>query len=360
MSGRAASQGGRDHSSHRLVAIGLSERRAVGVLWLLAATGGFMGVWLDYVNRGWGALAVGVFLLAMVLFAVYLSTIRVYEEGDARVDQGALTPLLVDLVYKRRVAEVVLDFAIVAACYYAAYRLRFEDPEEFMKNFPNFTASFPLIVGVQMVSFFIVGVYRGVWRHFGMSDALVMTRGVFIGAISSQILILYVSRFFSYSRTVFAIYAVLLLIAMVLSRGSLRLVGEFVQRRRQSGRRVAIYGTEDGGSLALSQLAREGDEAFRVLGFIDDNPRRAGVRLGGYPVLGNFSALSLLISTRSVDLIVIAWDQIPAERLHNLQALCREHAVGLSRIRVGIEEIVSDVAEAESPRAAVVPFSPKN
>ena len=39
-SGRRASQGGRDHSSHRLVAIGLSERRAVALLWLLAAVGG--------------------------------------------------------------------------------------------------------------------------------------------------------------------------------------------------------------------------------------------------------------------------------------------------------------------------------
>src|SRR5262249_54638015 len=39
-SGRRASQGGRDHSSHRLVAIGLSERRAVALLWALAAIGG--------------------------------------------------------------------------------------------------------------------------------------------------------------------------------------------------------------------------------------------------------------------------------------------------------------------------------
>ena len=44
LSGRRASQGGRDHSSHRLVAIGLSERRAVTLLWLLAAVGGVLGV----------------------------------------------------------------------------------------------------------------------------------------------------------------------------------------------------------------------------------------------------------------------------------------------------------------------------
>ena len=50
-SGRRASQGGRDHSSHRLVAIGLSERRAVALLWMLAAVGGGLGVALDRFTR---------------------------------------------------------------------------------------------------------------------------------------------------------------------------------------------------------------------------------------------------------------------------------------------------------------------
>ena len=360
LSGRSAAQGGRDHSSHRLVAIGLSERNAVAVLWALAATGGTIGVWIDYLHQGWAALAAAFFLILMVLFAVYLFSIRVYDEGDARVEQGTFTPLLVELVYKRRVAEVVLDFLITSACYYAAYRLRFEDPEDFMKNFGTFTSSFPLVIGVQMVAFFAVGVYRGVWRHFGMTDALVITRGIFFGAVTSQLFILYVYRFFSYSRTVFAIYAVLTLISMTLARASLRLAGEFIQRQRQSGRRVAIYGADDGGTLALSQLSRRDDEFLRVLGFVDDDPRRAGARIGGYPVLGNFSALELLISTRSVDLVVIATPQISSERLHNLQALCRTNSVSLTRLTVSFVEIVSDEAAppAASP-AAVVPFTPK-
>ena len=150
------------------------------------------------------------------------------------------------------------------------------------------------------------------------------------------------------------------LIAMTLSRASFRLVGEFFQRQRQTGRRVAIYGTEDGGGLALSLLAQHGTEFLRVLGFIDDDPRRAGVRIGGYPVLGNFSALALLVSTRSVDLVVIASPQIVPERLHNLQALCREHAVSLSRIHVDLEEIVSEEPARLPSPGAVVPFSSKN
>ena len=75
----------------------------------------------------------------MVIFAAYLAGIRVYDDTDVRVRQGSLTPIVVDFMYKRRVAEVLLDFCLVTLCYYVAYRLRFEDPEEFMKNFQMFT-----------------------------------------------------------------------------------------------------------------------------------------------------------------------------------------------------------------------------
>src|SRR4051812_15196019 len=77
LSGRSAAQGGRDHSSHRLVAIGLSERRAVTVLWLFAAIGGAIGVAVDYLNRSWVAIAALTFLVGMALFSAYFGGIPV-------------------------------------------------------------------------------------------------------------------------------------------------------------------------------------------------------------------------------------------------------------------------------------------
>jgi len=347
--GRRASQGGRDHSSHRLVAIGLSERRAVMVLWLLAAAGGGLGVALGYASQTWSAILVVAFLLGMILFAAYLAGIRVYDDNDARVKQGALTPIVVEFMYKRRVAEVVLDFCLTALCYYAAYRMRFEDPVEFNLNFAMFTTSLPIVLASQMVAFFTVGVYRGVWRHFGMADSLVVGRGVFVGTVVAQLIILYAFRFFAYSRTVFAIYALLLLIAMTLSRASFRLVGEFLQRQRRSGSRVVIYGAGAGGGLVIRELLTEGRGDTRLIGFIDDDPRKAGLRVQGYSVLGGYSALSVLIHSGSVDGIVISARHLPPERLNNLQVLCSERHVRLSRLRVGLESLVE--GDADEPPA---------
>jgi UDP-GlcNAc:undecaprenyl-phosphate GlcNAc-1-phosphate transferase len=250
------------------------------------------------------------------------------------------------------VAEVLLDFCLITICYYAAYRLRFEEPDEFLRNFSIFTTSLPVVLAAQMIAFFAVGVYRGVWRHFGMMDSLVIARGVLFGTVGAEVFILYVYHFFAYSRTVFAIYAVLLLIAVTLSRSSFRLLGEFVQRQRQSGSRVIIYGAGDAGGLVIRELLASGRGTVRILGFIDDDPRKAGIRVMGYPVLGAASALTVLVKAESVDRIVICARHLQPERLNNLEVLCSESNVELSRLQVGLEPIISaSISDREHARA---------
>jgi len=349
LSGRSAAQGGRDHSSHRLVAIGLSERRAVAVLWLLAAIGGAIGVAVDYVSRSWAGLAALIFLVGMALFAAYLAGTRVYDENDEHLKARNFTPIVVDFMYKRRVAEVLLDFCLTTIAYYAAYKLRFEDPEDFMKNFANFTRSFPVVVGAQMLAFFAVGTYRGLWRHFGMRDTVVVAKGVFVGVVTAQLVILYVYRFFSYSRTVFAIYAVLLLLAVTLSRASFRLVGDYIKRQKRSGRRILVYGAGEGGTLAMRELQNR-DEAVRLVGFIDDDPRKMGTRVHGIPVIGNFEALVGVVNRSGVDQVVVGTRELDPNRLAELRALCARSGIALSRLHLGLEDLVVVTAEAPHTR----------
>jgi UDP-GlcNAc:undecaprenyl-phosphate/decaprenyl-phosphate GlcNAc-1-phosphate transferase len=339
VSGRSASEGGRDHSSHRLVAIGLSERRAVLLLWFLAAIGGVLGIALEHVSQSWSAIAVVAFLIGMGLFAAYLARVRVYDDQDVRVRQS-LTPIVVEFMHKRRVAEVLLDFCLVCACYYIAYRLRFEDPEEFMKHFDMFTNSLPIVVATQLSAFFVVGVYRGAWRHFGMMDTLVVARGVLFGTCAAVLTIVLVPYFLAYSRTAFAIYALLLISSVTLSRASFRLIGEFVRRQRRAGRRIAIYGAGDGAGMVLREVLPGDFDSVRMVGFIDDDPRKAGVRVMGYPVLGGYSALAVLVRTASVDAVVISARSLTPERLNNLRVLCADANVSLMRLRVDLEVLV--------------------
>ena len=340
MSGRAPSEGGKDHSSHRLVAVGLSERTAVGVLWLLAGIGGALGLGVDNFNLSWSAPIVALFLIAMAIFALYLSRIRVYDEDQAgRIDRAALTPLSAGFMYRRQVAEVLLDLAIVTIAYYTSYRLRFEGAD-FDANFPFFYRSLPLVLGVQMLSLFAVGVYRGVWRYFGLMDVVTLGKGVLVGVVGAQLLLLYLYRFQSYSRAVFVIYGALVLLALTASRASFRLVGEFVSRRHATGRRCLIYGAGDGGALTVRELVNA-PQPYRIVGFIDDNPLKRRLRVLGYPVLGDLDALVSLVSSNAVDTVVVSSHAIEAARVRTLQDLCRRYGVELLRLRVDMEKMIA-------------------
>jgi len=225
LAGRSPAVGGRDHSSHRLVGLGLSERSAVFVLWSLAAIGGGVGLLLRSASGG-SLLAGGMFLAAICLLAYRLARVRVYDEASpvtAAVTPPAVTPLTVTFMYKRRVLDVGLDFILIGAAYYVANRLRFGQ-EAYLANAENFYTSLPIVLATQLMAFFAVGVYRGTWDHFQRKDRVTFVKGVALGAAGGQLLILALYRYYSYSISVFLIYAVLLAMLMILSRSVMRLL----------------------------------------------------------------------------------------------------------------------------------------
>jgi uncharacterized SAM-binding protein YcdF (DUF218 family) len=268
-------RGGRDPHVIGLWPLACPSEAAVALLWLLAAIGGGLGIAIDFKSQSWTVAAAGfAFVLAMALFAVYLAGIRVYSEDDQQPASGNVTPILVEFVYKRRVAEVLLDCSLVSLCYYTAYKLRFEDPHEFARNFEMFYKSFPILLSAQIIAFFVVGMYRGQWRHFGMIDTINVAKGVFLGTVGSVLFFVFGYHFFAYSRTVFAIYAVLVLIAVTLSRASFRLVGEFVQRQKRTRHARRHLRRRDGGGSSSASCQSGPDN--RLVGFIDDDRANLG------------------------------------------------------------------------------------
>jgi len=71
--GKSPFVGGHEHISHRLVRLGLSKRRAVGVIWLLTAVTSMSGIGLGLM-RPWQAALVGLQLAAIVLVMLVLET----------------------------------------------------------------------------------------------------------------------------------------------------------------------------------------------------------------------------------------------------------------------------------------------
>jgi len=335
ISGRSVSRGGRDHSSHRLVVLGLSERRAVHVLWALAATAGAIGFAMRRSSDGDVWLVTALFIIAMVVFATYLAQVRVYEEPASMPPRGA-TVLLFELMYKRRLAEVFLDVSLVLIAYYGAWRLRFEGPE--WDTFSgSFVQSMPIALAIQMIALFIFGAYRGAWRYFGLMDGVAFAKAIGAGTLTLIVALVYLYRFEHYSRAVFVIYAALLMLLLCGSRASFRLIGEYARRRR-AGVRLAIYGAGEAGSLVLRELLGHPHEQFRMIGFIDDDPASHS-RLQGYPVLGGEAKLLELIAAGRIDVVVIGSLHFDPERRARLERTCNENDVRLMKFTFRLDSL---------------------
>jgi UDP-GlcNAc:undecaprenyl-phosphate GlcNAc-1-phosphate transferase len=305
---------------------------------VLAAAAGTIGLLVNRFSDDRAWLIGAVFILAMVLFAVYLAQVRVYTE-PASLPSSAVTPVILNFMYKRRVAEVLLDVCLVVIAYHGAWRLRFEGAE-WDRSRGALLTSMPIALAVQMIALFIFGAYRGAWRYFGLMDGVVFAKSVAGGTASLIVAVVYLYRFESYSRGVFVIYAALLMILLCGSRASFRLIAEFARRRR-TGLRLAIYGAGEAGSLVVRELLNGAHNRYRMIGFIDDDPGTRWLRLQGYSVLGGAHKLIELVGCGGLDVVVIAARHIDPARLEAVEIACRDHDVELLRFNFQLEPLVS-------------------
>jgi UDP-GlcNAc:undecaprenyl-phosphate/decaprenyl-phosphate GlcNAc-1-phosphate transferase len=334
LSGRKISQGGRDHASHRLVALGVSERRAVLMLYLFAAVSGALALTVRLLDTTVILALIPGFALAVILLGLYLGKVRVYEEGAPQPQGYRIINAIAGFSYKRRVFEVLLDAALVALAYYVAYVLRWDGnlPDE---QLAIFMKTLPLVLMVEMTLLLVGGVYRGLWRYAGVKDLLVMAKSVMAGAVASAAVVLLLYRFHGPSRAVLLLNALLLAVFLMASRLSFRLMRELIEGGASfhpEAKPVLIYGAGDGGELLMREILNNPNHRYAPVGFIDDDNRKAGKLIHGYRIFRS-SQLSEVIHTYGISEILISSLKVPESKLESLRGL----GVALKKMSIRIE-----------------------
>ncbi|MBW2204006.1 MAG: glycosyl transferase [Deltaproteobacteria bacterium] len=318
---RPISQGGRDHSSHRLVAIGLSERKAVLVLYLFSAVSGLMALAFNRLSIGASLVLITIYLLFILFFWIYLAKVKVYSEKSIMSGEvsGVITPILIEITFRRKLFEVLLDLVLITIAYYTAYLLRFEG---FLGlNFAFFLNSLPIVIACQILFFYIFGVYRGVWENTSIRDLISYGKAITAGTIAPILIFLFLYRFYSFSRAVFVIYWGLMLILVSLSRLSFRLLEEGIRGTHQEGKRVLVYGAGLGGQLVLREIETNRHLDMAVVGFMDDNPRIHRSKIRGYPVLGGLKDLERMVRDHDIKEIIISFKENSSEKKREIKRL---------------------------------------
>ncbi len=321
LAGRSIGQGGRDHTSHRLVALGMSERGAVVALWSMAFGSGVVAVLSYRYGLPYTATLVGLLLAGLGVLGVKLGLQRVYPHQS---DVGAIR-IVTDFRYKKQIATVVLDAALVAMAYYSAYLLRFEGALE--AELPVFSGSLLIVLASHVVMLGAFGTYQNSWRHSSIRDLVKLTATTSAGTVVAMLVVVLAFRFEGYSRAVFAIHWLLSTSFLCGSRVLFRALGELFSAADSAGPRTVIYGAGAGGVMVLREARSNGELDWKIVGFIDDDRAKFRTSVQGVPVLGSLEQVAPLLTSGQVAQVVVATSAVAPERLDALTRLCADAGV---------------------------------
>jgi len=330
---------GRDHSSHRMVAVGLTEKKAVIVLYFFAAISGVLALCMYPLDICISIVVIALYLIFVLLFWIYLANVEVYSQnpGSDVKQNGFLMPIFTQAGYGRTFFSILMDLILITVAYYASYLLRFGG--DLGPNFNFFLKSLPILFASQIFCFYSFGVYHRLWWGSRLGDLGVYAKGVTAGAVMAMLILLFMYRFQSFSRAVFIIYWGVMLIFMSFSRFFFRILDEWVSKGSQDGKPTLIYGAGVGGQMVVREIETNAGLGLSIVGFIDDNPMKKGKRIHGYPVFGGENRMAAIIKKYQIKEIIVSFKVNGVEKKKNINRLCTrlglDISISLMRLTIG-------------------------
>lgn len=223
-----------------------------------------------------------------------------------------------------RILVVSHDLMMVWLCWVGLNRIRFSYQVD-APAVPWFSAEVALVLVIQALVFWRMGLYKGLWRFASMPDLFNILRASVVGAIAiGAALFLFFDRAFLVPRLVLLAYPLGLLVTL----GAPRLLyrawkdAHHAQGDGEPGLRVLILGAGRAGEALVRDLKR--DPRYVPIGFLDDDPFLGGSRIHGVPVLGRLDEVERIGRETASQMLVIAMPSVGAEAMQRILQLCEK------------------------------------
>ncbi|HVY95828.1 MAG TPA: nucleoside-diphosphate sugar epimerase/dehydratase [Solirubrobacterales bacterium] len=234
-------------------------------------------------------------------------------------------------VYRNRVLQLAADACLVALAFYLAFQLRFlDDPHGMPHRYEVlFAQSVGFVVAGKLAVFYAFGLYQKWWRYVSGRDFMLILRAV---VVSSLLLVVFfaVAKPFAHSlpRSVEVMDFILTALLIAGARLAVRLI---VERPAHGSRlpkhEVLVVGAGSGGQMVVRELQLNPNLGATAIGFVDDDPRKRGMRMLGLKVLGSTKEIEQILDETEPDEVVIAIPSAPGTLRAAVVAACREREI---------------------------------
>lgn len=228
----------------------------------------------------------------------------------------------------------MIDTFVVLASVVLAYlvRFNFSIPANELVTFPLVLA---YITGVRLITFMIGRTYAGIIRYTSTQDAVriavVIASGSLIFVITNLITFYGIDRFFFIPFSIIIIEFISSIFGMTTFRLIVKIAYlEYINpRKERSG--VIIFGAGEAGIITKRTLDRDAGTRLRVVGFVDDDERKAGSKLEGVSIVHS-SRLEAILKEGKAETLIISIQEVSATRKAQVIDLCLQHNIRVLNI----------------------------
>lgn len=246
------------------------------------------------------------------------------------------------------------DACLVVLAYFLSYLLRFEGDIPY-QELKKFKTTIPWILIFKLFVFITLGLYRGMWRYTSLHDLFNVLKATMVSSVVVILAILFIYRFEGFPRSVFIMDWILTFIFIAGIRVLIRILLFEKEKgfkplrqlfrlradaeKQNTRKNLLIIGAGDAGEKILREIKENHRLNYNVIGFLDDDPGKRGMKIHGVPVLGPVPKIHNLAYDAAMDEILIAVPSASAKQMRKILEACE--ATGLkTRTTPGIGELI--------------------
>src|SRR6202046_3951010 len=245
-------------------------------------------------------------------------------------------------VYRNRLGQILADAGLVALAYFLAFQLRYlhHPPRRPHRDEILFAQSVGFVVAGKLIVFALAGLYQKWWRYVSGRDFLFIGRAVVISSALLVIAFAVVQPFDH--RLPRSVEVIDFMLTLILIAGARLLVRLIIERPSKGDRlprhEVLIVGAGKGGQMVVRELRLNPALGGTAIGFVDDDPRKRGMRMnGGVKVLGSTDEIASILDETDPDEVIIAIPSAPGTLRAKVVAACRERRIRVRTLPTVLE-----------------------
>jgi FlaA1/EpsC-like NDP-sugar epimerase len=274
------------------------------------------------------------------------------------MSEGAMNAMY-DFVF-RRIHQVLLDLGVFAVCWFAAYVVRFEGlPAGIYASYlKQMLILMPIIMMARLISFYVFSVYNIVWRYISIRDTFFV-----LAAMTPVTIVLAGLRYLTpidlpLLRVPISVIVIEFLLVLLGSSGiriarrlafEVQMRDSFANKNGDHLKSVLLIGAGDAGDMVLRELQQRADLGVRIVGFLDDDPKKYGKTIHGVRVLGNTTQIPEFVAKNSIQEAIISIVNASSRDIRRIMDACTSSGIK-AKIIPGIFELLEDSVKVSKVR----------